>query len=379
MRPKLCYVLPKYDPDSEEHFYHIYGFLEYLGRSVDTFLIVERATRQPALTGIKHVRMHRGGLTLRVLEMLVSIVEARLRGYRTFYVHYSYIGALCAVFVRRVAGGRVFYWNCGLAAMFFRRWALDRQTLRAKLTGEIPLRLSLRLSDWLVTGTPGMAAYYTRHFDVPPFKIMVLPNEVDLRRFDSAVSKDEARRRLHCDGREVVLFLHRLSPRKGANLLPEILRLVIQARPQVLFLIAGDGPSRPEVEGQIRFTNLSDFVRFFGWVPNRRVPEFYAAADLYIMPSREEGFPRVLLEAMATGTPFVATDVGGVREICPEGQERWLVPPDDPTAFARAVIDCLTQSELRDRQVTRGRKYVRRFDLPNVAARFRQEILGDQN
>lgn len=378
MRPRLCYVLPKYDRDSEEHFNHIYDFLEYLGRSVDIFLIVERGTRPPKLPRVTHVRAHRLRFPFRVLEMLTSLVEARLRGFRTFYVHYSYVGALCAVLVRRVTGGRVYYWNCGLAAMFFMR-GVRWQALLAMLTNELPFRLSLRLSDRLVTGTPGMAAYYAMQFDVPRSKIVVLPNEIDLRRFDVAVSREEARRRLHCDGSEVILFLHRLSPRKGADLLPEIFQLVRHARPQTILLIAGDGPSRPDVEGRIRSADLDDSVRFLGWVPNRRVTEFYAAADLYIMPSREEGFPRVLLEAMATGTPFVATDVGGVREVSPEGQERWLVPPDDPQAFARAVIDCLTQPTLRHKQVDRGREHVKRFDLPIVAAAFRQAILGDNN
>ncbi len=375
MKPKVCYVLPKYDPASEEHFYHIYGFLEHLAASLDLYLIIERASSPPPLGGMARVVALRSGFPLRALEMAAALLRARLAGWRTFYVHYSYLGALAAAGVTRLLGGRVFYWNCGLAHLFFRPWALTREALADKFNAEIPLRLSLRATHYLVTGTPGMGAYYTRHFGVPPSRIVILPNEIDLARFAALPSREEARTRWGGEGRAVVLYLHRLSPRKGAELLPAIVERVSALRPDVLFLIGGDGPSRPWVEAALQRAGLSSHAALLGWVPNREVPSLYAAADLYLMPSLEEGFPRVLLEAMATGTPFVATDVGGVREICPQAQHPWLAPPRDVERLARIVVELLAREDLRGDLAAEGRAHVRRYDLPVVAGLFQERIV----
>jgi len=375
VKPKVCYVLPKYDPASEEHFYHIYGFLEHLSAAVDLFLIVERAAAPPPLRGMTRIVVLHSRFPLRTLEMAAALLRARLGGWRLFYVHYSYVGALAAAMVARLSGGRVFYWNCGLAHLFFRRWAFNREALAGKVTAEIPLRLSLRTTHYLVTGTPGMAAYYTRHFGVPPRRIVVLPNEIDLTRFASPPTRAEARARWGGEGRAVVLYLHRLSPRKGAELLPAIVARVAAARPDALFLIAGDGPSRAAVEAALAGKGLGGHAPFLGWVPNREAPGLFAAADLFIMPSLEEGFPRVLLEAMAAGTPFVATDIGGVREICPPAQQRWLTPPGDPERFAQMVIDLLAREEVRRELADAGRAHVHRYALPVVAGLFQERIV----
>jgi len=372
----VCYLLPKYDPDSEEHFFHIYGFLEYLAATADIYLIVERASSAPSLRGMRHVYAQRLGFPLRILETLAAVLVARVRGYRIFYVHYSFVGALCASAVARCSRGRVYYWHCGLASLFFKPWALDREALHAKLAAEIPLRLILRAAHTLVTGTPGMADYYAREFAVPSHRIVVLPNEIDLLRFDAAPPRDVARTRLGVGTGAVVLFLHRLSPRKGAELLPEIIRRVVAARPDVVFLIAGDGPSRPSIERVLTEAALLPHVRLLGWVPNHRVRDLYVAADLFIMPSLEEGFPRVLLEAMASGTPFVASDVGGVREICAAEQQRWLVPPGAPDRVAAAVVEALSRDDLRRTLATLGREQVRRYDTPVIAQMFARRILG---
>ena len=374
----MCYLLPKYDPDSEEHFFHIYRLLEQLALVADISLIVERASSAPSLQGVRRVSALHRGIPWRIAETLAAVTAARLGGCRVFYVHYSFVGALCASVVARLSGARVFYWNCGLASLFFRRWGFNRQALRAKLTTEIPLRLALRATHTLVTGTPGMAEYYAREFRVPRGRIVVLPNEIDVSRFAVTPPKDEARAKLGVGGGPVVLFLHRLSPRKGADLLPEVVRRVVAARPDVLFLVAGDGPSRPTIEKALAESGLLGHARFMGWVPNRRVIDLYAAADLYVMPSLEEGFPRVLLEAMATGTPFVASDVGGVREICTPEQQRWLVPVGAVDRFAEAVAELLSADDLRRRLAVTGQEHVRRYDTAVVARMFAQTILGQE-
>ncbi len=375
MRPKVCYILRRYDPASAEHLYHVYRFLEGLAQSIDLFVIVERAAEPPLLQGMQRVVVLRGRRPRRLAGMIAAVLRARLAGYRRFYVHYSYAGALTAALLTRLLGGRVFYWNCGLAHLFFRRWAPTRAALAGKLSGEIPLRLSLRAAHLLVTGTPAMGAYYTKTFGVSPRRIIILPNEIDLSRFAALPSRAEARGRWGKEERPIVLFLHRLSPRKGADLLPAIVARVAAARPDALFLIGGDGPSRSSIEAAVAAAGLGRQVVFLGWVPNRDAPGLYAAADLYIMPSLEEGAPRVLLEAMATGTPFVASDVGGVRDIVPTIAGSWLVPPGDADRFAGTVITLLARGEVRRELAAAGREHVRRYDAPVVAGLFLERIV----
>lgn len=370
----LCYVLPRYDPDTDEHVYHLYAFLAALAERVPLEVVVDGARDVPRIPGARRVVAARGGIARRAAGLLVALAAARRRGCRRFYVHYSLLGGLWAGLLARLTGGRAFFWHCGLVAMFFQPPTRSRAALAAWLFRELPLRLVLRLVHHLVTGTSGMADYYTRTFGLPCERILVVPNEIDVRRF-AAASRADVRAALGAGDCEVVLFVHRLSERKGAGLLPQIVAEVTAARPRALFVIAGDGPMRPVVEAALAARGLAERVRFLGAVPNRRVPALYAAADLFIMPSLEEGFPRVLLEAMASGTPFVASAVGGVPEICAPEHAPWLVPPGDVAAFAAAVVAALGDPEARARLAAVGRAHVRRFDLPAVVDLFLGRVL----
>src|SRR5207248_1750555 len=102
-----------------------------------------------------------------------------------------------------------------------------------------------------------------------------------------------------------------------------------------LYLI-GDGRLRKSLETESAIRGLSGIVSFIGPVAHDRLPDWYRAADLTVLPSRSEGVPNVLRESLACGTPFVATRVGGIHEIAyaPDDQ---LVPADDPAALADAI------------------------------------------
>jgi glycosyltransferase involved in cell wall biosynthesis len=131
--------------------------------------------------------------------------------------------------------------------------------------------------------------------------------------------------------RPVVVTLARLAPQKGIGVL---LRAAAEL-PNVSFIVAGEGPERHALESQARSLGVSDRVAFSGFQSDPAA--LLASADLFVLPSFEEGLPLALLEAMAVGTPVVATAIGGTDEVVTHGEHGLLVPPGDAAALASAI------------------------------------------
>ncbi len=378
-RPKLCYLLPSYDPDTEEHFFHVYRFLEALTQELDLTVVIERCKGTPSFGGTSSVRIQRwtSFFPLRVLEIVWLFLALRIQGHRIFYVHYSYFGGIFWSLLARLTGARVHYWHC-ISRTFSAPAGLSRAHLRHKVKAEIPLEVTMRLIGSLVTGTHGVAEFYRERFGIPAERIIVLPNEVDLRRFElSADTRAVTRQRLGLGpAAPVVLFLHRVVESKGAHLLPGIARRVLAGRPDAVFLVVGSGPCAAQLAERLNGEGLSSSFRLTGWVPNRDVPPLYAASDLYLMPSLEEGFPRAMLEAMASGIPSVASDVGGVREILPPEMTPYVAAIGDEETFARLVLQLLADPALRHRLGEACRTAAAAYDLPRVKERFLETVVG---
>jgi glycosyltransferase involved in cell wall biosynthesis len=374
--PALLYLLPRYDADSPEHFYHLYEFLKKLHKRIPLEVVVERAAGAlPRDVPMRLLRIHFP--LLRLAEETFVFLAARMRGIRDFYIHYSYTGAIAASAVVRLFGGRVFYWSCSLYKEFplpkNASWG-DRLRDAANLW---LLETSVRSCTFLVTGTPRVAEYYVRHAGIPARKIRLLPNFVDPERFRAA-SRAEARQELRLDpDRKVALFLHRVARRKGAHYLPEIAAQILRDAGPVTFLVAGGGPYLEELQRRVREAHLESLFDFRGWVPNREAPLYYRAADLYLMPSEEEGFPRVLLEAMAADCPFIAFDIGGVRDVIAPAQADCVIPAGGVSAFAAACAAALRDPAKLEAWRRQGRERVERFSEERVLEAFVRMLAGD--
>jgi len=374
-RPRLFYLLPRYDSNSPEHFYHLYGFLRKLQDRIPIEVFVERvAGRLPADVSMEALRI--SFPAFRLAEEFFLFLAARLRGIKTFYVHYSYTGAIAGSVVARMSGARLFYWSCSLYREFRLPADAPRLDRLRQWTQERLLEFSVRSCTHLVTGTPRVAEYYVRNAGIDPRKIRLLPNFADEKRF-RGVSRAEARKRLKLAPRaRVVLFLHRVAPRKGAHFLPEIAQGILKETGPVTFLVAGGGPYLEELKARVEREGLGGAFDFRGWVPNQEVPLYFRAADLYLMPSEEEGFPRVLVEAMASGCPFVAFDVGGVRDILPRGASECAVEKGDVQAFARLSARALRDAGLRSRWAKAGERQASVFSEDRVLEAFLRMVDG---
>jgi len=157
------------------------------------------------------------------------------------------------------------------------------------------------------------------------------------------------------EGRDDVLYLSRLYPQKGVDVLLEAMRRIPDPPP---LRIVGDGPLRAALEEQARGLP----VTFVGHVPLQSVRAQLERARFLVFPSRWEGFPNVILEAMDRGLAVVATDVGAVREIVAHGETGYVVPPGDPEALALRIRELWNDPDTADRMGRLARERVRAYD-----------------
>lgn len=184
----------------------------------------------------------------------------------------------------------------------------------------------LTIGESLRTATVGLG--------VPDSKVATFERGVDTGIFHPG-DRNEARRTLGVSSSEpMLLWVGRMVPVKGLDVLIAALHSVPAERRPHLHLV-GDGPERPRLVGRIRAAGLERWVHLVGPRAPVELPIWYRAADTVVLPSRSEGVPNVLREALSCGTPFVASKVGGIEGLAQE--PGWLVEPDDPGALAEAI------------------------------------------
>ncbi len=170
-------------------------------------------------------------------------------------------------------------------------------------------------------------------------RVVYVPNGVDASRFTPEVATGALRAELELStAARLVAFVGLLHASKGIDVLLDLLPDLLGPRPDVHVLLVGDGPLRPEADALAR-GSLAGRLHVTG----RRddVPAVFALAELAVLPSTAEAFPRVALEALACATPMVATDVGDTAVVVRDGVTGWCVPPGDPSVFAHAVGEAL--------------------------------------
>ena len=145
----------------------------------------------------------------------------------------------------------------------------------------------------------------------------------------------------------IVLCVSRLVPIKNVALFIEAMAVVHRARPDVLAVVAGEGPLEPALKQQAAALDVSDAVRFAGYVDQSDLPPWYRAADVFALSSDFDNSPNVLLEAMASGLPVVATDVGGVPDFLEVPAGGALVPKGDARAMGTQILELLGNDSRR--------------------------------
>ena len=190
--------------------------------------------------------------------------------------------------------------------------------------------------------------------------IRIIPMGVDLKLFSSASAHAAAavRKKYGVNGKsgkdgKMLLFVGRLAEKKGVTYLIAAMKAVVKAFPNSKLVVVGDGPEKSALLQQSRQLGLSSSIIFAGNIPNTDLPSFYKASDVFVLPSivdssgDTEGLGVVLLEAIAAGTPVVASDVGGIPDIVIKNKTGLLVEQKNPAALAAAIVLLLKNYRLR--------------------------------
>lgn len=207
--------------------------------------------------------------------------------------------------------------------------------------------------------SPSAEAIIHRYY--PQTRAIIVPNGIDTERFSTAVTPWEKR-----DSALNILFVGRMDPRKGAKYLFAALPELEKRLDDYRITVVGTGWMKKYYDAQIPLT-LRHRVQFTGYAAPEDVPRYYRSADIYCSPATgNESFGIVLLEAMACGTPVVASDIDGYRWVVEPGVEGLLVPPRSPRHLAEAIATLAQDPERRRLMGIAGRKKAEHYAWPRI-------------
>ena len=289
------------------------------------------------------------------------------------------------------------YWMSGLAAgelkkawqvpvvhMFHTLGLMKQRVARQPEEAEGQYRISgeyevLNLADKIVAATPAELAQLQWLYRADTDKMVVIPPGVDLSRF-YPIPKDEAKEFigvLPCE--QVLLFVGRIEPLKGIDTLIDALAILRQQGLEICLSVIGGDPDGSEQEISIEMARLQairekagmqDMVAFLGKRNQDTLPYYYSAAEAVVVPSHYESFGMVALEAMACGTPVVASQVGGLAFLVQDNKTGFTVPVDEPAALADKLAILMTDHALRARMGAQAAEFAREYAWQNIASRM---------
>ena len=174
------------------------------------------------------------------------------------------------------------------------------------------------------------------------------------------------------DKRNLIGYIGRLSQEKGVMDFVKAIPQITKESGEIKVLIGGDGPLRDKIEKYLDENNLNDTVKLVGWIPHNELPDYLNELELVVLPSYTEGLPNIMLEAMACGTPVLATPVGGIPDVIKDGKTGFILEDNSPKYIAKNVIKILNYSDL-DIIVNNARELVEKdFTYEGAVERYRK-------
>ncbi len=301
-----------------------------------------------------------GQLNISLVWPFRNLIEPTVRGIKPDLIHSHHpiwMGDFAAGFARDLDLPLIFTYHSQYEkyAQFYSPFAPD---IVVRVTEEMVSRY-LKSCDHVIAPTESIQQHILQTYDVN-FEVSVVPTPVDLSTFMIA---DREKIRVEHDlvGRPLLLYVGRLAKEKDLDLLLRAFSFVQRDREDVRLLLVGDGPHRPRLEALAHELGIRSSVLFIGSVPFERVPNYFAAADIFVFTSSSETQGLVLLEAMSTGTPVIAVSAPASEDVLSQGGGVLTRPTDEE--FAREVILLLEQDDRRRDLGQEASEAVRRFSI----------------
>jgi len=242
-------------------------------------------------------------------------------------------------------------------------------------------RLLLNHSDIIIATTKSYAIH-SRQLRKYLYKVRVVPNGVDIKRFHPKLDKNKIRKKYNIseDGK-VVLFVGNLEAYKGCEYLLSAFSIVAKEINEAYLILVGKGSLESRLKEVAMKLDVKNKVFFAGYVRDDELPYYYAACDVFVLPSisEYEGFGIVQLEAMACGKPVIATNIPGVREVDAKELATIHVPPKDKRALTEALLMILRDEKLATKMGSNGRKLVEEFyswsKIARIILQLYEEVL----
>jgi D-inositol-3-phosphate glycosyltransferase len=304
----------------------------------------------------------------------------RNRGYDCIYANYWLSGKAADVLRRS--------WNIPLVQMFHTLGAMknriaNQPMIDPRVVGEMEI---IRTADRIVAATQAEYAQLLWLYRADRRKVSIVPPGVDASRF-APVPRDTARAAVGLRaGERMLLFVGRLEPLKAVDTIIEAAKQIRDTDRDELsgvrfVIVGGDqyNPERRRLAGLAQSLGVADSIDFVGSKDHTQLPNYYSAAEALLMPSDYESFGMAALEAMASGTPVIASGVGGLQYLIKDGETGFLIPVRDAGALAAKIRQLLADPHNRDRMGVNAAAIARDYDWPIIADKLTDVFIEAQN
>ncbi|MCB0009293.1 MAG: glycosyltransferase, partial [Anaerolineales bacterium] len=255
----------------------------------------------------------------------------------------------------------------------------DQRASQERIDGEF--HIIHNVADRIIAATLAEQAQLRWLYQAPQEKIAIIPPGVDLSRFQPIPQHEAITNIALPTDRKTIIFAGRIEPLKGIDTLLEAIKLVQDCCPETVKevsvgIIGGDPQAENPVAEMARLKSLrvelglEELVTFLGAKDQSALPDYYAAAEMVVMPSHYESFGLVALEAMAMGTPVIASEVGGLAFLVRDGETGFHVPSHDPQALADRIRCLLKDKALRDQMGLNARRHAERYAWSNIVVKM---------
>ena len=237
-------------------------------------------------------------------------------------------------------------------------------------------RFLARISSRIIAVSSSVRVFHHRRSKIPSGKFEIINNGIDIEKFNISVDKNKKRKEFGFKNNDYIIGLFgRFVPAKAHEIILQSLKNIIKIHPQVKVLFAGSGPTEVIIKKLAAELGLVKHVAFAGFRSD--IPELYQILDLFVLPSRREGFPITVLEAMASGIPAIVTDVGGNKDIISNGIDGFILQPNNAQELTEKINFLIDNPVTAERFARTGQNTVRENFTSMIMTKKIEQLLAN--